>query len=420
MQAAMATREETTPRGQADGKLDRYASYRCRRCGVEGHLERACRRATVTGQNALVEACEEAEVAGDIFKVDTHKGCSRGFVAQIEIMGKMFNMQVDTGSCVTTLSRSVFKKSLPNVQLEVNDILLRGYTGSMIRPLGYFVANVKAFSKVRTIKNYVVDSIAPCLLVRDFLSAFNMSLNINSVSQCSHRNRLLREYPDVLTKRLRTYKYDNVTIPIDPQARPIFLRHRPVPLAYRKKVEDQIRRMVEEGILEPITNSRWATPIVPVIKANGTVRICGDYMATVNKWLDKNIHYPLPRINEIFDLLSGGNLFTKLDLNQAYTQLMLSEESKEAMTLTTHLGFFRTNRMLFGVSPAAALFQMTIEQVLQGLKGVAVFADDICITGESTQKHIRNCEEVLQRLREAGLTVRPKKFKFFERVSEEE
>lgn len=288
----------------------------------------------------------------------------------------------------------------------------------MIRPLGYFVTNVRAFSKVRTIKIYVVDSMGPCLLGRDFLSAFNISLNVNSVLQCSHRNRLLKEYPDVLTNRLGTYRYDKVTIPIDPQARPIFLRHRPVPLAYRQKVEEQIKRMVEEGILEPTTNSRWATPIVPVRKANGTVRICGDYKATVNKCLDKNIHYPLPRINEIFDQLSGGKLFTKLDLNQAYTQLMLSEESKEAMTLTTHLGLFRPNRMLFGVSPAAALFQMTIEQVLQGLKGVAVFADDICITGASTQEHIRNCEEVLQRLREAGLTVRPEKCKFFEREVE--
>lgn len=100
---------------------------------------------------------------------------------------------------------------------------------------------------------YVVDTIAPCLLDRDFLSAFNILLNINSVSECFHRTKLLKEYPDVLTNRLGTYKYNKLTILVDPQARPIFLRHRPVPLAYRKKVKELIRKMDEEGSLEPPT-----------------------------------------------------------------------------------------------------------------------------------------------------------------------
>lgn len=152
-----------------------------------------------------------------------------------------------------------------------------------------------------------------------------------------------------------------------------------------------------------------------VRKGNVTVRICDHYKTTANKCLDKNIHYHLPRINEIFDLLSRDKLFTKLDLNKVYTELMLSEDSKEAMTLTTRLGLFKPNRMLFGVSPAAALFQMTIVQVLQGLKGVVVFANNICITGESTQEKIRNCEAVLQILRKVGFIVNPEKCKLFER-----
>ena len=72
-------------------------------------------------------------------------------------------------------------------------------------------------------------------------------------------------------------------------------------------------------------------PIVPVMKRNGLVRICGDYRLTANR-------HPLPRIEELLANLAGGKGFSKLDMTQAYLQLSLDDESKELVTVNTHKG----------------------------------------------------------------------------------
>ncbi len=80
-----------------------------------------------------------------------------------------------------------------------------------------------------------------------------------------------------------------------------------------KKVEDELNRLQDLKIIEPVQFSDWAAPIIPVLKNDGTVRICGDYKITINKAakLDK---YPIPRIEDLFAKLAGGKSFTKLDL----------------------------------------------------------------------------------------------------------
>ena len=83
--------------------------------------------------------------------------------------------------------------------------------------------------------------------------------------------------------------------------------------------------------------SCWATPIVPIPKRDGTFRICGDFKVTLNPALQVDQH-PIPKPEDIFASLAGGKLFTTLDLSQAYQQLMLDEESKELITISTHLG----------------------------------------------------------------------------------
>ena len=80
------------------------------------------------------------------------------------------------------------------------------------------------------------------------------------------------------------------------------------------------------NIITPVSFSDWAAPIVPVIKQDGTIRLCGDYKVTVNQ-AAKTESYPLPRIEDLFTALSGGKIFTKLDLSHAYQQVLLHEDS---------------------------------------------------------------------------------------------
>ena len=145
--------------------------------------------------------------------------------------------------------------------------------------------------------------------------------------------------------------------------------------------------MEKEGTLTKVNHSEWATPIVPVLKKSGDIRICSDFKVTVNPVL-KVYQYLLPKIEDIFAKLAGQQ-FTKLDLTQAYLQLPVHENSKELVTINTHKGLYRYIRMPFGIASAPAIWQRTIEEVLQGIPGVQVMSDDMIITGKDDQEHLQ-------------------------------
>ena len=136
-------------------------------------------------------------------------------------------------------------------------------------------------------------------------------------------------------------------------------------------METELQRLESLGIISPVKFSKWAAPIVPVVKKNGTVRICGDYKVTANR-ATLTESYPLPLVDELMTDLAGGKYFTKLDLSQAYLQLPLDHESSELLTINTHKGLFKYNRLPFGVSSAPAIFQHSMETLLRGLNGVSV------------------------------------------------
>jgi hypothetical protein len=122
------------------------------------------------------------------------------------------------------------------------------------------------------------------------------------------------------------------------------------------------------------------------------------FKVTVNPVL-KVDQYPLPKIEDIFAKLVVGQRFKILDLTQAYLQLPLHENSKELVTINTHKGLYRYIRMPFGIASAPAIWQRTIEEVLQGIPGIQVMLDDMIITGKDDQEHLQNLEKVLSNLK---------------------
>ena len=98
----------------------------------------------------------------------------------------------------------------------------------------------------------------------------------------------------------------------------------------------------------------------------------------------------IPRIEDIlFAKMAGGTLYTKLDLSHAYLQLQLDNSAKKYLIINTHRGLYEYTRLPFGVSSAPAIFQRTMESILQGLDRVAVYIDDILITGRSEEEYLR-------------------------------
>ena len=95
----------------------------------------------------------------------------------------------------------------------------------------------------------------------------------------------------------------------------------------RTKLEDEINRLSKEKIIEKVTASEWATPVVTALKSNGQIRLCGDYKITLNPNLIVDRH-PIPRPSDLLAKLEKGKVFSKIDLAHAYQQMELDENSK--------------------------------------------------------------------------------------------
>ena len=120
---------------------------------------------------------------------------------------------------------------------------------------------------------------------------------------------------------------------------PKFCRARPLALALKPKVEAELERQEKRGVFRKVDVSEWATPVVPVVKPNGSIRLCGDYKVTLNPQLQVN-QYPLPHPDELFAAMNGGQKFKTLDLSEAYLQIELEEEAKSCTTINTHKGLY--------------------------------------------------------------------------------
>ena len=223
---------------------------------------------------------------------------------------------------------------------------------------------------------------------------------------------ILDKYGEVFTPELGTMRQFEATLPLKENAQPVFKKARLVPYSQRSDVEAELERLETQGVLEKVTHSDWASHIVVVPKKDGRTRICGDYKVSLNPVLDID-QYPLPRPEDLFTSLSGGQCFTKLDLKHAYNQLELDEKSQQLVTINTHKGLYRYCRLPFGVASAPAIFQKTMDTILQGLNHVICYVDDILITGSTVQEHLDNLEEVLRRLQDQGVRLHKDKCVFF-------
>jgi len=192
---------------------------------------------------------------------------------------------------------------------------------------------------------------------------------------------LLQRHTEVFEDGLGTLKNYKAKIYIDPKSTPCFYKARSMPYSVCSLVDDELEKLTKEAVIEPVQFSDWAAPIVPVLKSDKTnVRICGDFKVTVNK-ASKLDRYPIPKIEDLFAKLAGGKQFTKLDMSQAYQQLLLDDDSKNYVVINTQRGLFRYNRLPYGVSSAPGIFQRTMENLLQGISNIVVYLEDILIAG---------------------------------------
>ena len=181
----------------------------------------------------------------------------------------------------------------------------------------------------------------------------------------------------------------------------------------REEASRLLKEMLDKKVIQP-SSSPWASPIVLVPKKDGSVRFCIDYRK-VNA-ITRRDAYPLPRIDDTLDTLAGAKWFSTLDMLSGYWQVELEEGDKEKTAFCTQEGLFEFNVLPFGLCNGPATFQRLMDLVLTGLQwsSCLVYLDDVVVVGRSFEEHLRNLQNVFERLRGAGLRLKPKKCAFLQ------
>lgn len=211
--------------------------------------------------------------------------------------------------------------------------------------------------------------------------------------------KLLCEYDDVFSREeydLGTFTAIKHSIDTG-NAKPIRQPARRTPLSFQAEEAKYLQKRLDAGVVVP-SCSAWASPVVLVRKKDGGVRWCVDYRK-VNEATQKDA-YPLPKIEECLDTLSGSKLFSILDLLSGYHQFKVNKKDRPKTTFITKHGLFEYTRMPFGLCNASSTFQRDMELVLRGLQWVTllIYLDDVIITGKTFKEHLNNLGEVLSQL----------------------
>ena len=311
-------------------------------------------------------------------------------------------LEIYTGSSVSLISGVEWAKMCQKSELTLdthNVPRLRTYAGTTIEPLWQAYVNVYHNSQQHRLPGIIVPGSGHNLLGRDWLAVLKM--NWAKVYQVEKVD-FLKPYESVSSEGMGTLKGMKAKLYVDDTVKPRFCKPRPVPFALRAKVEDELDRMQDAGIIRPVEFSEWAAPTVPVLKSSGAVRNCVDYKVTINRAVEVD-KYPIPNVSDLFTQLSGGTVYTTLDMSHACQQVVLDEESRPLTTINTSKGLFEFERLPFGVSSYPGIFQRIMEQLLQNLPMTVVYLEDTIFTGRTHEERDRNLATVLTRLQDAGL-----------------
>lgn len=190
------------------------------------------------------------------------------------------------------------------------------------------------------------------------------------------------------------------------------------PYVHRQEVQNQIEKMLAQGIIRP-SSSAWNAPIWIVPKkadASGKVkwRLVVDFRKLNEKTIDDK--YPIPNITDILDKLGRCQYFSTLDLASGFYQVETHPDDihKTGFSVADGNGHFEFLRMPMGLKNSPSTFQRVMDNVLRGLQNVicVVYLDDILVFSTSLQEHMNSLRKIFSRLRESNFKIQMDKSEF--------
>lgn len=356
----------------------------------------------------------------------------------VQINKTKFSLLIDTGAPINVIDEKTYYSIHNRPSLQKCNTEYYGYTsGAPLPILGQFVGSISTPKKTIKAGFIVIKGQAELLLGYKTALALEAIKILNTVGAektttnptpesktLGFKEKLKLMFPNLFSEKMGCIKGREVKLDIDPNARPIKQKLRPVAVHLQDAVKMELEKQVKEGILEKVDSSMGPTPwisnlvVVPKGDKNQKNTASGqiDVRLTcdarpMNKALRRTRH-PTKSLEDLIYLVTGAVKISKLDIRKAFHQLKLAYASRHLTTITTHCGLYRYKRLHMGISSASEEFTEAIREILEDIKGQTNMTDDILVFGRTDEEHDEALMKVLQRLEEHGITLNVDKCEF--------
>ncbi len=184
------------------------------------------------------------------------------------------------------------------------------------------------------------------------------------------------------------------------------------PPNYTKQIKEQIDKLLEQGFIKEVSESKYNANIVLAPKPNNKVRMTVGYKK-LNKITKDNL-YPMHKASYILKRLPTGGYYSKIDCNSGFWQIAMEDDSVEYTTFNFQGRLYQFLVMPFGLKNSPATFVGLMNEVLKGVIGkfAYVYVDDIIVFSKTKKEHFMHLEQIFERLKKAGLTISLEKSQF--------
>ncbi|XP_055522486.1 uncharacterized protein K02A2.6-like [Wyeomyia smithii] len=304
-----------------------FKNHQCAECKRYGHKAGYCGSAQKTSRPNFKRMSQRVPVDTKTVEVSVGVVQDRRKFVSVMLNGVSVRMQFDTASDISVVSVRTWKQ-LGSPEGKSPSVNAKAASGDPLKLVSQFdyPVSVKGVTHVGTI--FVTERDLH-ILGLDLIEAFQldsvpMSAFCNEVSVSSPlADRLKAQYPQVFSSELGKCTKTAVKLELKPNQQPVFRPKRPVAYAMYNTVDDELDRLERMNIITPVDYSEWAAPKI-VRKANGSIRICGDYSTGLNDAIQPN-QYPLPLPQDIFVKLGNCKIFSIIDMSESYLQLEVDE-----------------------------------------------------------------------------------------------
>ncbi|KAE8740292.1 hypothetical protein FOCC_FOCC014192 [Frankliniella occidentalis] len=377
-------------------------------------------------ENEAVKKIFPRENTNDTVKNIEVKPGSEGDIVYITLsVGKQrVTFEMDSGSKYTLISEETFYQLEPKVKLNNEPAELQALGGFNLERLGQCTVDVTdKFNQVRKMKIVVLRTkkkFLPLLgrewldeLVPGWRQSLTQIVNTVGTSQDPREenirrqevNKLKEEFPKVFSKdRSQAITHYHARIIIKPDAVPVRMKEYEVPFALKEKMVKQLNNDVKCGLAKLIHHPEWASPVWPIEKSNGDVRVVVDFKRTINPQL-KIDQYKIPKPEELF-VKCTGKYYSKLDNSEMYLQMKVHPDDLKYNVANTAIGFLQYERILYGIASAPAKCQELMDIILKPYAEWAfAYLDDTVVTGKTLEECIQRTRLVIKAYDERNVRV---------------